>query len=82
LVFGMGKIAVSLVATGPVTHYLRPGSYLIGRRAKVKTLLRKAQSRSIASLPLLCMVEGRRVEPSHRLEAGDVVTVLFLTGGG
>ena len=74
-------ITVSLIVHGPATRLMKPGDYALRSGDKVKALLKAAGlSGSVPGLSVL--IDGERVEQSHKLSGGEAVTVLQMIAGG
>jgi sulfur carrier protein ThiS len=75
------KITVTVKAYGLVKGYVDDGTFELKEGAKLKKLLRKAGAVGL-TFPLVLMINGDRVNPSHRLNDGDEVKLLNVVGGG
>lgn len=82
MLFGKREaIQVTVLVHGPVVRYVKAGTYDLRSGDKIKVLLKQA------GLPgdvpgLSCLIEGERVELSHKLTGGETVTVLQMIAGG
>jgi sulfur carrier protein ThiS len=74
-------ITVTLQTHGPVERYLRPGRYELAAGSRVERLLKKAGTVP-AGQPVSLLIRGNRVEPTHRLQEGDVVVAMQFVAGG
>lgn len=74
-------IQVTLVVHGPATRLMRAGDYELRSGDKVRALLKRAGlSGSVPGLS--CLMEGERVDLSHKLTGGETITVLQMVAGG
>ncbi len=82
MLFGKRRpISVTLLVHGPAARFLEPGGYSLRQGDRVRDLLKSAGLRG--PVPgLSCLIEGERVEPSQRLQDGQVVTALQMIAGG
>lgn len=79
--FSKNKISVTVKAYGLVKGYVDGGTFELKEGARLKKLLRKAGATGL-TFPLILMINGERVKPSHRLNDGDEVKLLNVVGGG
>lgn len=75
------RIQVTVASHGPAAELVRSGTYDVPSGCTVKKLLREA-GLSRGAPALTCLIEGRRVGPSHRLTGGECLTVVQFAAGG
>ena len=82
MLFGKREaIQVTVVVHGPIVRYVKAGTYELRSGDKIKALL--MQAGLSGSVPALsCLIDGERVELSHKLTGGETVTVLQMIAGG
>ncbi len=74
-------IQVTLVVHGPVSRFLKAGTYDLRSGDKVRALLKRA-GLSGALPGLSCLIEGERADLSRKLTGGETVTALQMVAGG
>ena len=79
--FNRKKITVTVKPYGMVTDYVKVGRFTVPEGARLKKVLRKAGALGI-DIPIVLMINGSRVGPSHPLSDGDEVKILQIVGGG
>ena len=78
----LGKqIEVVVEAHGFAKQFVSSGTYTLKKGSDVKALLRKAGT-SGRRPQLTFMIDGVRIDSSHKLADGDTVKVLGFTAGG
>ncbi len=81
MIFNKKRITVTVKPYGLVKSYVEGGTFELKEGAKLKKLLRKSGAGGL-TFPLILMINGERVNPSHSLSDGDEVKLLNVVGGG
>lgn len=79
--FNKKRISVTVKTYGLVKNYVDGGTFELNEGAKLKKLLRKSGANGL-TFPLVLMINGEKVNPSHTLNDGDEVKILNVVGGG
>jgi sulfur carrier protein ThiS len=79
--FNKKRITVTVKPYGLVKNYVEGGIFELKEGARLKKLLRKSGALGL-TFPLILMINGDRVNPSHILSDGDEVKLLNVVGGG
>jgi sulfur carrier protein ThiS len=79
--FNTKKITVTVKPYGIVAGRIKGGSFTVPEGARLRKVLRKAGALGV-DIPIVLMIDGSRVTPSHRLSDGDEIKILQIVGGG
>ena len=75
------SIQITVAAHGIATRFVKAGTYEVKEGSTVKAVLAQAGF-SAGSVPLVFMIEGRKVDPGRKLQGGETVNVFQIAGGG